>query len=529
MAPAADLARPPRIPKLSYRNRLPADDLSLISRTSSTSTDTPLSLNDPPLDRHLSTPNCTPVLTPEFDSRSTASLASSQSASLASSDGSSTRESKVSSTKKKKNSVLNFLTLKEPSQSALDQFADAQRKQSAAKGGLPPPMGMQGISAQKLPPTVPKVNSKWDGVPESLKSSRNSIVSSKRTSTMSSTSSQGSPNYTTRTSTINSTINSSAISVATNDSRGPPNSLASPMHSAIDVTAYTPTKSPPRADSPSSASLPEMTSFFPDDPSLSAASPRSSAEHPWSPPSRPDQDAAHIFVTDFDEKLSISEPDIVTVDKADAIFRRLNGGPGEPLSDYYDGEDEDPDVPETHDFLFDVKPILTTPPPSTSSHQTPVQPIQPTPAPHYVPSGKPSANFSRPRPNQTYSNPPRASTYPHHHKFTSPALPTLYEASIASTDDTDAASDTTEIGRTRTRDSTDSAESFSAHSIAPSTAPSVATSFTPSVMSASWYRSSRERLGLGGRIRKSDVLPWEQTDTDRGKPKKSRLSVFSRG
>ncbi|KAL5421744.1 hypothetical protein PMIN04_005262 [Paraphaeosphaeria minitans] len=519
MAPVTDLARPPRIPKLTYRNPLPADDLSLISQTSSTSTDAPPSPNDTPLDQPLSTPNCTPVSTPEFDTRSTASLASTQSASLASSDGSSTRESKAPPTKKKKNCVLSFLTMKEPSQSALDQFADAHRKQSAAKGGLPPPVGMQGISPQKLPPTVPKVNSKWDGVPESLKSSRTSILSSKRASTMSSTESQPSPNYTTRTSTINSMMNSSAISVATNDSRGPPNSLASPMHSAIDVGAYTPTKPPPRVDSPSFASLPEMTSFFPDDdPSSSAASPRSSAEHPWSPPSRPDQDASQVFVTDVDGKLSISEPDIVTVDRADAIFRRLNGGAGEALDDYYDGEDEDPDVPDTHDFLFDVKPILTTPPPRTSSYQAPVQPIQPTTVPHYVPPGNPPANFSRPRPCRTYSNPPRASTYLHHHKFSSPALPTLYEASIASTDDTDAASDTTEVGRTRTRESTDSAESFSAHSIAPSTAPSVATSFTPSVMSASWYRSSRERLGLGGRIRKSDVLPWEQKDSHRAAP-----------
>jgi hypothetical protein len=525
MAPAADLSRPPpRIPKLTYRNRLPADDLLLISRTSSTSTDAPP--NDSSVDQALTTPNCTPVSTLDFDCRSTTS---SQSASLASSDGSVSRESKASSTKRKKNGVLNFLTLKEPSQSALDQFADAQRKQTAARGGLTSPVGMQGISPQKLPPSVPKVNSKWNGVPESLKSSRSSVTSSKRTSTTSSTSSKGSPSYTTR----NTTINSSAVSVATNDSRGPPNSLASPMHSAIDVGEYTPTKFPPRADSPSSASLPEMTYFFPDDPSLSAASPASSADHPWSPPPRPDQDSSQVFVTDFDEKLSISEPDTVTSDKVNAIFRRLSGGAGEFPGVYYDSDDEDPDVPDTHDFLFDVKPIVTTPPPRTSSHQSPVQPISPTPVsptpvPHHVPTGKPTANFSRPRPNQTYSKPSRPSAYSHHSRFGPPALPTLYEASIASTDDTDAASDTTEIGRTYTHSSTGSTESFSAPSIAPSMAPSVATSFTPSVMSASWYRSSRERLGLGGRIRKNELLPWEQTD-HRGKPKKSRLSVFSRG
>lgn len=517
MAPAAELSRPPRIPKLTYRNRLPADDLSLISRTSSTSTDA--SSQNILVDRHLSAPVCMPPPAPEFDGRSIASTQS-PTASLASSDGSSTRDSKTSSTKKKKNSVLSFLSLKEPSQSALDQFADAQRK----KGGLQSPVGMQGVSPQRLPSTVPKVNSKWNGVPTSAKSSRNSIISSKRTSMISTVSSQGSQRHAVRT----STLQSSAASITTINSQGPPNSLASPMHSALDVSAYMP-KSPPRVDSPSSASLAEMTSFFPHDPSVSVASPRSSAEHPWSPPARPDQDPSQIFVTDFDEKISISEPDIADVDKADAILRRLNGGAGEALGEYYEEDDQDPDVPDTHDFLFDVKPILASPPPRTLSHQAPVQPVQPAAVPRYVPPGKPQvANFSRPRPVQTFSNPPRASIFPHHHKYGSPALPTLYEASIASTDDTDADSDTTDIGRSRTRDSTDSAESFSAQSIAPSMAPSVATSFTPSVMSASWYRSSRDRLGLGGIIRKSEALPWEQTE-QRGKPKKSRLSVFSRG
>ncbi|KAJ4345304.1 uncharacterized protein N0V89_011434 [Didymosphaeria variabile] len=522
MAPAAELARPPRIPKLTYRNRLPTDDLSLISRTSSASTDIPN--NDTSADQRLSTPTCTPVSTLDYDCRSTTS---SKSASLASSDESISRESKASSAKKRKNGVLNFLTLKEPSQIALDQFADAQRKQTAAKSGQSTPVGRHGISPQKLPPTVPKVNSKWDGVPESLKSSRNSITSSKRASTISSTSSQSSPSsHTIR----NPTINSSTISVATHDSRGPPNSLASPMHSAIDVSEYTPTKLPPRADSPSSASLPEITYFFPADPSSLGASPVSSAEQPWSSPPRLDQDSSQAFVTDFDEKLSISGPDTVTSDEVNAIFRRLKGAAGEPQGVYFGAEDEDPDVPDTHDFLFDVNPIMNTPPPRTSSHQAPAQPAPPVLVPHYVPTRRPTANFSRPRPNQTVSNPPRPSPYSYNRKFSAPVLPTLYEASIASIDDTDAASDTTEIGRTDTRGSTDSTESLSAPSIAPSTAPSVATSFTPSVMSASWYRSSRERLGLGGRIRKSDVLPWEQTEqVRRGKPKKSRLSVFSRG
>ena len=59
------------------------------------------------------------------------------------------------------------------------------------------------------------------------------------------------------------------------------------------------------------------------------------------------------------------------------------------------------------------------------------------------------------------------------------------------------------------------------YSIAPST-------IAPSELSKHWYKSPRERLGLGRRLQINDVLPWDEPKETTGKPKKSRLSMFQR-
>ncbi|KAK4507063.1 hypothetical protein PRZ48_000797 [Zasmidium cellare] len=71
--------------------------------------------------------------------------------------------------KRKSSGVLSFLTLKEPSTSALDQFAEHERKKAAQKGAKSVAAVMPGVSSQKIPDHVPKVNSKWDGLPERAK------------------------------------------------------------------------------------------------------------------------------------------------------------------------------------------------------------------------------------------------------------------------------------------------------------------------------------------------------------------------
>ncbi|KAI5370941.1 hypothetical protein Slin15195_G018140 [Septoria linicola] len=60
------------------------------------------------------------------------------------------------SSKKKSAGVLGFFTLKEPSNSALEEFAEQERRKLAAQKGS----FLSGVSSQKIPEHVPKVNSK---------------------------------------------------------------------------------------------------------------------------------------------------------------------------------------------------------------------------------------------------------------------------------------------------------------------------------------------------------------------------------
>ncbi|OJD33840.1 ca2+-modulated nonselective cation channel polycystin [Diplodia corticola] len=64
--------------------------------------------------------------------------------------------------RKKGSSFFSFLAVKEPTSGALEQYAELQRKQATAKGTS----FMAGVSSQKLPLEVPRVNTKWDGLPQ---------------------------------------------------------------------------------------------------------------------------------------------------------------------------------------------------------------------------------------------------------------------------------------------------------------------------------------------------------------------------
>lgn len=416
---------------------------------------------------------------------------------------------------------MGFLSLKEPSQLALEQYADAQRKQAVGKAGPTVPMGTY-ITTQKLPDSVPKVNSKWDGVPESIRSSSKSTKSSRNSIRSSSSSSSGKrdsssshgprvvPPYN------DWEYNTSVFSVATHVTRGAPNSLASAASSSTDITLRRDSGSEtPPGNSPSTTSLPEMTYFFQDDPTHTDAVPTttpalkpSMPQHPWSPPPLPENHDMEYFTLP-DPRADETEVPVSSVDsEADAIFRKLKEGGAFLAGEAQElrlEEDEDAEiVPDSHDFLF-AAPLMAAEP-----HINMQPPVIPPRSTSNV-NRKPSPNFSRPRQSPHFAA--------HKSVAIKPALPTLYEASIASTD-ADTIMDAYELKKEASEDS-------DTDSIASSIAPSVAPSFTPSEMSASWYRSSRERLGLGGQIRKNDVFPWDSRVDQPGK-KKNRLSMFSR-
>ena len=81
---------------------------------------------------------------------------------------SSTQKSAIPMQKKKSSSIFGFLKTKEPSTQAWLEYQESVRKQQAGQNGRVSAVGMPMVSSAKLPPTVPKVNSKWDGVPEAV-------------------------------------------------------------------------------------------------------------------------------------------------------------------------------------------------------------------------------------------------------------------------------------------------------------------------------------------------------------------------
>lgn len=69
-------------------------------------------------------------------------------------------------TKTRSKFLAGLFGVKEPSAQALQDYERQLMKQGR---GRVTPIGMPGVSSAKLPAAVPKVNSKWDGVPQALK------------------------------------------------------------------------------------------------------------------------------------------------------------------------------------------------------------------------------------------------------------------------------------------------------------------------------------------------------------------------
>jgi hypothetical protein len=508
---------PARIPKLKYRNPLPANDhLPALDPPRSRDLQSTIDIHDDP----PATPSSTAPSSycrPSFDtaSRSSPSLASPASSVTASDDSTSSKKKK-----KKTGSVLGFLSLKEPSQVAFEQFAEAQRKQAADKGTRSPTSRPStSYASKKLPENIPKVNSKWDGVPDSLKSRhpkstksiKSSASSNKNRHSVTSQESQTPP----------STAlprNDSRASIMTDGTRNPPNSVASPAASVSNLDFCDDTEA--RSATPT---LPEVSFYSPEPIDANVAHAHLSQPLAYHPPVPDSSSRSSGSISDrgsFSDQVpglrpdspasSTDSGDTVVRDTADIIFKKLNEQPqksfwGETPGVQSPEEAIATTVPESHDFLFDHQPPM-----DLSSSNSPAT----TPSvPHYAPT-RPVQNFSRPMSFHTTSPPARSSKSPSYRTTpVSSGLPTLYEASLASIESDGNLSDET----VQDHDDTD------AQSIAPST-------IAPSELSAHWRDSPRERLGLGGRLRMNAELPWEVQGQGEspGKLKKYRLSMFGK-
>ena len=117
-------------------------------------------------------------------------------------------------TPKKKSSIFKFFTVKEPSTQAFEDYQEQMRKRGITQTGRANTVGLPGVSSAKLPPTVPKVNSKWDGVPAALKERGKGMEGGHRLST---SSSANRPVYTSR--STGSTMTTSTTSSTGSDIR----------------------------------------------------------------------------------------------------------------------------------------------------------------------------------------------------------------------------------------------------------------------------------------------------------------------
>lgn len=145
---------PVRLPKLTYRVKSP-DDESINSKsnngssvTASTNPTSPLyskscsSPKESATNGHSPSIRSPPIVTPSTGAKP--------------SNGNS----------KKKPGFFTGLFAREPSAQALADYEERLLKQGRNRTST---MGLPGVSAAKLPPSVPKVNSKWDGVPQTVK------------------------------------------------------------------------------------------------------------------------------------------------------------------------------------------------------------------------------------------------------------------------------------------------------------------------------------------------------------------------
>jgi hypothetical protein len=499
------------MPKLKYRNPLPADEQSPSLQVRRNSGQQAVPAEEPP-----TTPSshASSYSRPSFDSASLTSTSLASTASSASSNDSKT------SKKKKTGSVFGFLSLKEPSQLAFEQYAETQRKQALERStAAPTSRPVSTYAAKKLPKNVPRVNSKWDGVPDSLKNryaksshSKSSSGSNKNRHSVMTQSSQDSDL------TVMSWNNESKFSVMTDGSRNPPNSIVSVAQplSTLTVRDEVRSVSLPLSTTPP----PEVTYYYPEpqisgalsvEPSLQTHGP-SSFDTPQVQDSPYDivLQAGHFSRPRADSPASSTDSvNTVVRDTADAIFKKLNDQPQNSLwgdaspVGSLNGVDG-PAVPESHDFLFDL-------PAAEEVWGDDDDSSAPPPIPHYAPT-RSVHNFSRPMSASPNARSPRVVSMPAYR--TTPigsGLPTLYEASLNSNAADETAQD----------DGCEDDENDDAYSIAPST-------LAPSVMSARWLDSPRERLGLGGRLRMNEMSPWEGRKEQSGEPKKKRLSLFGK-
>ncbi|KAL8676083.1 MAG: hypothetical protein Q9186_007358 [Xanthomendoza sp. 1 TL-2023] len=211
--------------------------------------------------------------------------------------------------KKKSSSLFKFFSVKEPSTQAFETYHEQMKKRGTTGSGRANAVGLPGVSSAKLPPTVPKVNSKWDGVPRAAKDKSKEKANASRQSLASSLSR---PLYTSRsTGTTMTTMTLSSISSTRSEIRGNGKlRLNDSSANLADLYGWeapsvgtsssgSSTRSFPLESRGSTTTAPTLqrqrTSFFPQSPSILATAYDSPAETP--PPLDPSSNRPSPIIT----------------------------------------------------------------------------------------------------------------------------------------------------------------------------------------------------------------------------------------
>ncbi|KAK5678366.1 hypothetical protein LTR17_027666 [Elasticomyces elasticus] len=510
-------AIPRRVPKLAVRSRASQDDKGATTST-----------NDavrPPSSTRSSERSVALSLARTISERSQGSIDRSESASHGSTELK-IQGSNEKAKKKKGSGVLGFLSLKEPSASALEEFAKAQKKASAGKGNRPGSVALPGVSSQKLPDTVPATNAKWDGLPDSAKRTS-------RTRWSSFSDGNGDQSPARRYGSVSSkpprpdtapTPSSKRSSVQSHVSTGcrklPNPPVPTAVHPAFRNTAVTPWDEPPEQSeqpperSPETFLRPPSPPLNPDDPSALLPTPElelpeilvlgghvtSPEPSPRTPPteyqrylgsraneSRNAQVAYHEQYGTFWHSDTDNDSDVAKSCSAQEVGAKagrsavrtgyMPSKQGLSVEPVIDEDEEEDDVLQptlrdengrTSPFIFESSSMnrrQLSPGSHAMTPRTLVQTLAPTASTLATPAVSQQSQSRSPARTSRAASPASSLRSGNYHMSSSPA---------------------------RTNSDT----------------PSV----VPGVMSAQWKLSPKERLGLGGKISRRtqpDVLPWE--------------------
>lgn len=535
-----------RVPKLAVRNRT-SDDSNAIEPPATATSDA-VSENDGsgPASSNSSQRVRTPMSARSISDESVQRPCSSD---KRQSGESSKAAVTAAATKKKRGGVLNFLALKEPSTSAWAEFAEAEKEKARQKGLSSPLASPRRVPPQKkLPDYVPKVNSKWDGLPDNARRKSIDSKAASRANRNSMMSTATKDTTWTATSTVSGDSKTTKKAVATLSGRPVRDSMQSNVRSVRSSSSRGSGRQPPalaleKAVETTEENLPQTFLRDPSPPPQQYL-PELDGTTPLSPPEL-EGDDMHYFL-----ELDASPPHSPRTPPADGSEARpALVGIHYPELDSLQKEVELDSATEQDSVVranSSRRPINFSRPQVKKGPASPTLAIQtedrdnrsPSPASmHLSPTLTNRAGKIDPFLTDTFASHSRETGH-----IPKRVASTLHQEISGPKADTEAEGESPPISPLEP-DQSFFPSGFPDINMRPPTAGSTETtiparegsamenqsqlSLTPSEFSAQWQMSPKERLGLGSRIRKSEVLPWESSEVvveDASSVRRDRLS-----